>query len=441
MQKLIAEHLTARKFYKFVTPSIIMLLFISLYSIVDGIFVANFVGSDALAAINIIFPIAGLAMGTAIMLASGSSAIVAILLGEKKQREADEKFTLICLVALIVGIVFATLGYVFIDEVIRLLGATDRLYEYCRIYGTYMIISAPFLFVGMIYEYYIRVDGKPGFTLVLYVSGGVTNIVLDYVFIVRMGLGIEGAALATLIGIFVTFVLGAWYFSFGKSTLRYKKPQFDWGYIRSSLINGSSQMVSELSTGITTLIFNLAVLRLAGEDGVAALTIILYAQFLMVSTYMGFSMGVSPLISYGYGAERHDQILRILRFSKIFIIISSLAVFLIAELGASTIIRVFVGLDSPVYGLALQGLRIFDVAFLFIGINVFISGMFTAYANGKISSIISFSRSLFFIAAGVIVLPWVFGLPGIWLTVPFAELMTLGISYYFFKKYRSKYQY
>lgn len=441
MEKLIGEHLSAAKFYKFVTPSIIMLLFISLYSIVDGIFVANFVGSDALAAINIILPIGALVMGAAIMLATGSSAIVAILLGEKKTEEANEKFTLICLVALVVGVVFAVFGYVFIDEVIRALGATDRLFEYCKTYGTYMIISAPFMFVAMIYEYYIRVDGKPGFTLVLYVSGGVTNIVLDYVFIVIMGLGIEGAALATLIGIVLTFFLGAWYFYFGKTSIKYRKPHMDWKFIGDSLVNGSSQMVGELSTGITTLIFNLVVLRIAGEDGVAALTIVLYTQFLMVSTYMGFAMGVSPLISYGYGAERHDQIVKILKYSKSFIAISSVAVFFIAELMAPLIVRVFVGLNSPVYPMALSGLRIFAVAFLFIGVNVFISGMFTAYANGKISAIISFCRALFFVAIGILTLPQFFHLKGVWLTVPFAELMTILVSVFFLNRYRERYRY
>ncbi len=441
MEKLIGEHLTKAKFYKFVTPSIIMLLFISLYTTVDGIFVANFVGSDALAAINIIFPVGTLVMGASIMLAAGSSAIVAILLGEKKVDEAREKFTLICLVALVIGVVFAAIGYLFIDEVIRGLGATDRLFDYCKIYGTYMIISAPFLFVAMIYEYYIRVDGKPGFTLVLYVCGGVANIVLDYVFIVILSLGIEGAALATLIGIMLTFFLGAWYFSFGKTTLTYRRPHMDFHFISKSIINGSSQMVSELSTGITTLIFNLAILKIAGEDGVAALTVVLYTQFLMVSTYMGFSMGVSPLISFGYGAERHDQIVKILRYSKIFIAVTSIIVFLLGELMAPLIVQVFVRADSTVYPMALSGLRIFAVAFLFIGVNVFISGMFTAYANGKISAIISFSRALLFVAIGILILPRFFNLNGVWMTVPFAELMTIFISVYFLMKYRKRYQY
>jgi putative MATE family efflux protein len=441
MEKLIGGHLSAAKFYKFVTPSIIMLLFISLYSIVDGIFVANFVGSDALAAINIILPIGALVMGAAIMLATGSSAIVAILLGEKKFDEANEKFTLICLVALVAGMAFTLFGYIFIEEVIRALGATDRLFDYCKTYGTYMIVSAPFMFVAMVYEYYIRVDGKPGFTLVLYVSGGVTNIVLDYVFIVHMGLGIEGAALATLIGIVLTFILGAWYFSFGKTTIKYRRPHLDWRFIGDSLINGSSKMVSELSTGITTLIFNLAVLKLAGEDGVAALTIVLYTQFLMVSTYMGFAMGVSPLISYGYGAERHDQILKMLRYSKSFIVVSSAAVFILAELLAPLIVRVFVGLDSPVFPIALSGLRIFAVAFLFIGINLFISNMFTAYTNGRISAIISFSRALFFVAIGILILPQFFHLNGVWLTIPFAEIMTILVSLFFLRRYKKRYRY
>jgi putative MATE family efflux protein len=441
MDKLIANQLTIGKFYKFVMPSILMLVFISLYSIVDGMFVANYVGSDALAAINIIMPISGLILGISLMLATGSSAIVAILLGAGKLDEANEKFTLICIIAFVVGLAFAIVGFIFIDNVIVLLGATPRLFEYCRVYGQIMIFSAPFAFLGIIYEYYIRIDGRPGFTLFLYIAGGVTNLILDYIFIVLMNMEMMGAALATAIGFFVTFAIGALYFATGKSKIKYRMPKLDLKYVRDLMINGSSSMVSELSTGITTLIFNLAVLRLAGEDGVAALSIILYAQFLLVSTYLGFSMGVSPLISYCYGAKRFDQIVKILKYSKVFIIVSSILIFLVAEFLAPLISSIFVRPDSVVFKMATQGFELFAISFLFIGINVFASGMFTAYANGKISAIISLSRSLVFVCVGVLILPRFFEIQGVWLTVPFAEGITILLSYYFLKTYRSTYKY
>ncbi|MEI8216166.1 MAG: MATE family efflux transporter [Eubacteriales bacterium] len=441
MDKLLDNELTARKFYKFVMPSILMLVFISLYSIVDGMFVANFVGSDALAAINIIMPISGLILGISLMFASGSSAIVAILLGEGKKDEACEKFTLICIIAFVVGVIFGAIGFIFIDKVILLLGATPRLYEYCKIYGQIMIFSAPFAFLGIIYEYYIRIDGRPGFTLFLYIAGGVTNLVLDYVFIVLMKMEMMGAALATATGFFVTFAIGAYYFGSGRSKIKYKRPKMELKYVRDLMINGSSAMVSELSTGITTLIFNLAVLRIAGEDGVAALSIVLYAEFLLVSAYLGFSMGVSPLISYSYGAKRFDQIAKILKYSKVFIFISSIIIFLSAEFLAPWISLIFVRPDTVVYKMATSGLELFAIAFLFIGINVFASGMFTAYANGKISAVISFSRSLVFVCLGIFILPRFFEIDGVWLTVPFAECITILLSVYFLKKYRNTYHY
>ncbi|WP_032544259.1 multidrug efflux MATE transporter CdeA [Clostridioides difficile] len=441
MENLFTRKFTTFEFLKFVSPAIISMIFISLYTIIDGIFVSTLVGSDALASINIVLPIINLVCGFGIMMATGGGAIVSIRMGENRQDEANSTFSFIVLFSLIVGILFTVISYFFIKEISILLGATDKLLPYCITYGKVMILCTPFYILKFIFEYFARTDGNSKFSLFLSVIGGVTNIILDYVFIKYFGMGLLGAAVATAIGIILTCVLGIIYFLSNKSTLKLRKPKTDFRLIRDTMINGSSEMVTELSTGITTFLFNVVALKLAGENGLAALTIVLYAHFLMTSVYLGFVAGVSPLISYNFGAENSDKLKETFKHSLKFIFVSSLLVFIIALVFAPFIVRVFVSPDNTVFKLALQGLKIFAFAFLFVGINIFASGFFTAFHNGKISAIISFSRAFVFIIIGIIILPPMLNMTGLWLTVPFAEVITIFISILFIKKYKCRYKY
>ena len=413
MENLFTRKFTTFEFLKFVSPAIISMIFISLYTIIDGIFVSTLVGSDALASINIVLPIINLVCGFGIMMATGGGAIVSIRMGENRQDEANSTFSFIVLFSLIVGILFTVISY-------------------CITYGKVMILCTPFYILKFIFEYFARTDGNSKFSLFLSVIGGVTNIILDYVFIKYFGMGLLGAAVATAIGIILTCVLGIIYFLSNKSTLKLRKPKTDFRLIRDTMINGSSEMVTELSTGITTFLFNVVALKLAGENGLAALTIVLYAHFLMTSVYLGFAAGVSPLISYNFGAENSDKLKETFKHSLKFIFISSLLVFIIALVFAPFIVRVFVNPDNTVFKLALQGLKIFAFAFLFVGINIH---------NGKISAIISFSRAFVFIIIGIIILPPMLNMTGLWLTVPFAEVITIFISILFIKKYKGRYKY
>ncbi len=441
MEQLFDDGVNVKKFTRFVAPSVIMLVVIALYYLVDAIFVANFVSSDALAAMNIVYPITGLGWGISIMLAAGSSAIVAITMGEGKPREASEKFSLICIVSVLIGVFGAAFGLVFLKELIVLLGATDKLLPYCMEYAWIIILALPSAFLGVALEYFIRVDGKPGFTLFLYISGGFVHLLLDYIFIVVWNWGLTGAGWATAAGQLTIMLVGLAYFLTQKTKLSFIKPQWDGRYLGSSFINGSSEMVSESSVAVTVYVFNITVLGLAGEAGLAALSIVFNAHYLLISVHLGFITGIAPLISYYYGAKDYEKVNHFLKYAKSFIVISSLFVAVLALVEAPLLARIFVEPDSEVYHLAVRGIRMLSVAFLFTGINVFASGFFTAYANGAISALISMSRGLVMMLIGALTLPHFFGLDGVWLTSAFAEITTLGLTIFMFYKYKYRYHY
>jgi len=441
MEHLFDNGVTVKKFANFVTPSVIMLIVIALYYIIDAIFVANVVGSNALAAMSIVYPIQGLMWGISIMLAAGSSAIVAIKMGEGNEREANEKFTLICVVSLIIGIAMIIICVIFLQEIMTFLGATKILMPYCMDYAGILILGIPAAFIGVLFEYFIRVDGRPGVTLFLYLSGGITHIVLDYVFIVMLDFGIKGAAWASVVGMVVVMVIGGGYFIFCKTNLKFVIPKWDFKYLGHCLANGSSEMVSESSAGVVTFFFNMVVIRLAGENGVAALSIVMNAHYLLISTHLGFITGVAPLISYYYGAKEYDKVNIFLRYSKNFILISSIGLAAACLAFAPLIAGVFEPKGTEVYEMALQGIRFLSGAFLFTGVNIFASGFFTAYGNGPVSALISLSRALILVLVGLFTLSSLFGLVGVWLTLVFADMLTMGLSFYMFRRYKDRYHY
>ncbi|MGG7077249.1 MATE family efflux transporter [Clostridium sardiniense] len=439
MENLFSKKLTFIEFLKFVSPAIVSMVFISLYTIIDGVFVSIFVGSDALASINIVLPIISVVFAIAVMFGTGGSAIIAQKLGQGKLEEANKAFSFLSFSALILGLISGIVMFLFIKDIAIFLGATDKLIDYCISYGRIIALFTPVFILKSLAEYYIRTDGDFKFSLYISIIGGVINIVFDYVFIKILGLGIAGAALATVLGVLISLIFGVWYFLSSKSTLKFTKIVFDFKLLLNTLINGSSEMVTELSTGITTLLFNMLALKYAGETGVAALTIILYAHFLLVSTYLGFASGISPLISYNYGANNSNKLKETYKYSEIFILVSSIIIFVISIVFSKNIVGIFVKPGDPVFDLALEGLKIFSFAFLFVGVNIFASGLFTAFSNGKISSLISAARAFIFVILGCVLLPPLFDINGLWLVVPFAELTTIIVSIFFLKKYKKIY--
>lgn len=426
---------------QFAFPTIAMMLFTGLYTIVDTIFVSRFVNTNALSAINIVCPIINITVGLATMLAAGGSAIVARKMGRGNNKEAKENFTLIICTGLVIGLLISVTGLIFLEQIIRGLGASDILLPYCRDYLSILLIFAPANVMQCLYINLFVTAGKPGIGLWLALIAGLTNIILDIIFIVPMQMGINGAAIATSIGYMIPTTAGTWFFISSKGSLSFVRPKLDFKVIVESCFNGSSEMVSQLSTAITTFLFNITMLRLLGEDGVAAVTIIIYSQFLLTTMYIGFSMGVAPVISYNYGSRDYIQLQRIFRICVGVVIACSVLIFTFSMFCGPSISQIFAERGTGVYEITKHGFSIFSFSFLFCGFNIFASALFTALSNGKISAIISFLRTLVFITAGLLVLPVFLNVTGIWLAVPLAEFLALVVSIAFIFRYRKFYQY
>lgn len=420
---------------KFTIPSVVMMVIFSLYTIIDGIFIARFVGDNALAATNIVYPLINLILGTAIMFATGGSAIIAKTMGEGDLDLAKRQFSFITLFATAIGVIIAILGVFFLKEILLLLGATEALYSYCIDYGKIMIAGSPIIILKMLFDYFFVTAGKPKLGFYNSLLGGFTNILLDYLFIVVYQLGISGAALATIFGYLLPAITGSLYFLNKKNLLSFSQPIFHFKIIMKACGNGYSEMITQLSVGITTFLFNFVMLKYLGENGVAAITIVLYAEFLLTAGYIGFASGTAPLISYNLGRKNIQQLKALIKYSYTFIGITSVLSFIIAFLIADDLIAIFSGSEKAVYDVTLNGFKIFALSFLLSGSNIFTSALFTALSNGRISAIISFSRSLFFFLLGMAILPQIFSINGIWLVVPFADLCAFILAYYFIRKY------
>lgn len=441
MTNSIAQKFNVFTLLKFAFPTMVMMVFMSLYTIVDGIFVSRFVGSNALSAVNIVYPVLNLLFACGIMLSTGGSAIVARQIGEKREQEARENFSLLAAVSVLIGIVILAVGLLFLEPLCRVLGATPVIMEDCKIYLGVLLGFGPLTMLQMFFQVFFVTAGKPGLGLVLTISGGVANMVLDYVLMGPMEMGVLGAALATGFGQAIMAIAGVGYFLKVKGNLHFVKPVFRGSVLLQSCGNGSSEMVSNLSTAVVTFLFNVTMMELVGEDGVAAITIVLYGQFLFTALYLGFSMGVGPVFSFNYGNRNHVQLKRIYKICKWFIVFSSVAILAVALIFSEPIVRIFTGEANHTYALAVEGQFLFSFNYLFAGINIFASAFFTALSNGKISAIISFCRTFVFIVASIVLLPRIMGITGVWLAVPLAELVTMFISVGYLKCQKEVYHY
>lgn len=434
MSKGLEEKFNRVSLFKFVLPTIIMMVFMSLYTIIDGIFVSRLVGGEALAALNIVLPIPSIIWGISIMFATGSSAIISKHLGEGKEKLAKGEFSFIILVNIVIAVVLAVFVLLFLNETSMFLGAKGRVLEYANKYLFVIVLIMPITFIKTIFDYFYVVIGKPNIGVFLALIGGITNIVLDYLFIGPMQMGIVGAALATAIGQFIPAIIGIFIFMNRKNSLHFTIPKFDFKMLLDSSFNGASEMIINLSGALTVFLFNMAMLKYLGDEGVAAITIVLYAQYLLISVYLGVSSGTAPIISYKYGNDDKDQLKKVIRYSYEAIILSSIVTFAISYMAAPQIIGAFVEPGSNIYEITKNGFGLFSVSFLFIGANIYTSGMFTAFSNGKVSAIISFLRTFVFVILGIVILPMFFDINGIWLTIPFAEVLTIIFSIYYVKK-------
>ena len=425
-------------------PSMLMMLFMSTYSIIDGVFVSNFVGEDALAAINIIIPLYVVILAMALMFSTGGNAVMAKLLGENKGHEARQFLSVLYIIATILGLLSTIGAFIFTDQIVALLGTSESLYGFSK---DYLISLAPFslaLFYQVFIQSFMVTAGKPGLGLVISVMGGLTNIILDYILISPqyLDLGIAGAGIATGLGSTIPGLFGLLYFTFNrKSNLYFVKPKLKLKLLSLSIFNGASELIGNLAVSITTMMFNIILLEMVGDSGVSAISVILYIQMFQNALYFGYTLGVSPIISFKYGQANHQALHKVIHQSFKIITISSILVVLITILFSNQAIAIFISNTSNTFEMAKTGLLLFLPAYIFMGYNIFFSAMFTALLNGKISAIISILRSLVFIVIALMFLPELLGLNGVWLAIPFAEFFAIIISWGFYKKYRKKYNY
>ena len=391
-----AKPVTLGNILKFAIPTIAMSVFMSFYTMVDGLFVSNLIGTAALSAINLTAPVIQLVTAVSTMLATGGSAVIMKKMGEKKSEEAKEDFTFLILVNVFVGAVMCGLGYLVMERIFAGMNLSADVAGYCVEYlSRYLLFTIPILLMNN-FTLYMIASEKASLSLICSVSGGILNMVLDYVLIAWFDMGISGAALATGLGYSVTAVVGLVVFSKKKSLLHFRKPVFRLRVLRSAASNGCSEMANALVTGIVTMLFNWTMLRYAGEDGVAAVTIIMYVLMFASSLYTGYSYGVAPMISFYDGEKNREKLQKLIKISLKVIGCISAATVALSLLLTKPLVSVFARPDNPVFDLAVGGNRICTIALLFIGFNIFASGMFTALSNGIVSAVLAFMRSFMF---------------------------------------------
>lgn len=440
-QNIYLKPVTLKNILKFAIPTIAMTVFMSFYTMVDGLFVSNLIGTNALSAINLTAPIIQLVTAISTMLATGGSAVIMKKMGEKKSEEAKEDFTFLILVNVLVGIIMCALGYLTMHHIFSGMHLSIDVERFCIQYlRCYLIFTVPILLMNNFTLYMIACE-KATLSFICSVMGGVLNIVLDYVFIAKFHMGISGAAIATGLGYSVTAVIGLFIFSQKKNLLHFKRPVFRFKVLANASINGCSEMATALVTGIITMMFNWTMLHYVGEDGVAAVTIIMYVLMFASSLYTGYSYGVAPMLSFYYGEQNHEKLKKLVAVSLKVIAFISVITTIMSFVLTKPLVSVFAHPDNPVFDLAVTGNKICTIALCFIGFNIFTSGMFTALSNGIVSAILAFSRSFLFMLITMIVLPIVLGVNGIWLATPVAELMALVLSFSLFLKYRKRYSY
>ena len=424
--KLFTRPMSYRQFLRYLLPSIMTMIFLSFYTTIDGFFVSRYAGSDALAGINIVIPVTCVIFGTAVMLATGAGAIIGEHLGRGEREQANEVFSLVALVLLVFSVVFSVVGILFLRPIAVLLGTSEALMPHVLPYAFVVFAGTIPMAFKLFFEYLVRTDGRPQVGLTMSFTGLVLNVLLDWLFVAVFRLGTFGAALGTVLSISASTLIGLVYF-LRAGTLRFCRPRMNWRVLLNSCTNGSSEMLTELSTGITTLLFNLIIMQQFGEDGVAAVTIIMYIYYFFISFYMGIAVATAPVVSYNLGANNRDKIREVLRYSFVTIGITAAAILGVLYYGGEFIIALFVN-SGHVYELTLTALAYFSPVFLFIGVNVFLSGYFTALGDGLTSAVISSLRSLVFVVVFILTLPPLVGVNGIWLTMPLAEVCTILIS-------------
>ena len=438
----LSDHFTYSRLLRFTLPSIAMMIFTSIYGVVDGIFVSNFAGKTAFAAVNLIIPYLMVFSTLGFMVGTGGTALVSMTLGMGDRKKANELFSLLTYTALIGGALLTVLSIAFMRPAARLLGGEGQMLEDAVLYGCIVQAVLPAYILQYAFQSFCIAAEKPGLALTMTVVSGCTNIVLDALFVGVFHWGLVGAAVATAVAQVAGALIPLVYFIRPNSSLlRLGRCSFDGKALLRTATNGSSELMSNLSMSLVSMLYNIQLMSYAGEDGIAAYGVIMYINFIFIAVFIGISIGSAPIIGFNHGAENHAELRNVLK--KCLVLIGSLAVVLaMAALAAARpLAGIFVGYDPQLHGLTVRGFRIYILSFLLCGFNIFGSSFFTALNNGLISALISFLRTLVFQIGAVLLLPMLFGLDGIWWSVVAAELGSLALTAFFMVKYRKRYHY
>ena len=393
----LSDNFTYSKLIKFTLPTIFMMIFTSIYGVVDGLFVSNVVGSDAFAAVNLIMPIIMIGGTFGFMIGTGGGALVSKTIGEGNIKKAKEIFSMLIYLLIIIGLIIATIGFIFIEPISKALGAEGIILEYCVIYGRILLISLVAFLLQNAFQSFLVVAEKPTMGLVVSIIAGVTNIVLDFLLIVILDMGVVGAGLATctsqIVGGFVPLI---YFIMKNKSPLRLGKTKLDFGAIGQSCLNGSSEMFTNLSMSIVNMLYNLQLMKYAGAGGVVSYGVIMYVSFIFNGVYIGYSMGLTQVVGYHYGSNNKDELKNLLKKSFVLILIAALVLTSLAQLFSETLAQIFVSYDIDLLNLTTNAIRIFSLSYIISGFNVFASAFFTGLNNGVVSGVISFLRTFVF---------------------------------------------
>ena len=439
----LSEHFTYKKIFRFALPSIVMMVFTSIYGVVDGTFVSNFVGKTPFAAVNLVWPFLMILGAFGFMIGTGGSALVAKTLGEDKKEDANRYFTMLITLVIILGLLLTILGLIVIRPLSSALGASGQMLEDCVTYGrTLVIFNTAFMLQSVFQSLFITAE-KPRLGLIMTVIAGLTNMVLDALFIAVFKWGLVGAALATGLSQCIGGVLPLIYFMSSKNdtALKFVKTKLEGTVLLKACANGVSELMTTVSSSLVSMLYNFQLMRLAGQNGIAAYGAVMYVEFAFVAVFIGYSIGTAPIVSYHYGAGNNDEVKNMLQKSFKIMSILGVTMMVLAQMLASPLAKVFVGYDKELFDMTVHGFRLFSFYFILAGINIYSSSFFTALNNGIISAIISFSRTLGFETLSVIILPIFFKLDGVWMAITVAEICAFVISMSFLISKREKYNY
>lgn len=438
----LSDHFTYKRLLLFSLPSIITMVFSSIYGIVDGFFVSNFAGEDAFVAVNLIMPFLMILGTVGFMFGAGGSALVSKQLGKGNTDKANQYFSLLVYTAIVISIILGLCGFIFIEPISVLLGAEGVVLDNCVTYGRIISLGLPFFVLQMLFQSFFVTSEKPKLSFIVTLIAGCFNMILDYFLVGLIPLGVLGAAIATVISQIIGGLIPLiYFFSKNNSLLRLGKTKFETKPIIKTVVNGSSEFMSNISMSLVGMIYNFQLLHYAGEEGVASYGVIMYISMIFAAAFIGYSIGTAPIVGFNQGAKNYDELKSLLRKSMKIIIIISLCMTLLSEVLAYPFSYLFVGYNENLLNMTINAFRIYSFAYLFIGIAIYSSGFFTALNDGVTSAIISFLRTLVFQIIAVLILPLIFNINGIWYSIIVAEFMAVVVSFIFLKIKQKKFNY